>query len=1235
MSTSPRKSGRSRPVAAGGRRIVAAAAAVPLVATLFATSSTQAVAAGSPVDATSASPDAHHVTLVTGDVVTLRTLSGGKQTADVERPAGANGIVHVQQRDGDLYVLPDEALPLIAAKEIDPQLFNITDQIEMGYDDASTDEVPMIATYPHSLGRAASPKAPHGSKLVRSLPSVSGAALEADKASTRAFWSSIAPAGATSLQGGIDKLWLDGRVKANLKDSVPQIGAPTAWAQGYDGAGVKVAVLDTGVDDTHPDLVGQIDAEQSFVPGQEVADRNGHGTHVASTIVGTGAASGGLNKGVAPGADLMVGKVLSNEGFGQDSWIIGGMEWAAGSGAKVISMSLGSSQPSDGTDPMAVAVDSLTDQYGALFVIAAGNAGPQSVASPGAAAEALTVGAVDKTDRLAGFSSTGPVFRTGAIKPDISAPGVGINAARSQLLPTGTGFYQSLNGTSMATPHVAGAAAIVAQRHPEWSGQRIKDTLMSTSKGLNYTPYQIGTGRVDVAAAVNRTVQATGSVFLGNYDWPHEATDVPTAKTVTFTNSGDAAVTLNLAIAGTGPFTVSAPTVTVPAGGTADVTVTGDPQGAATGSSNTAYLVGTDATTGAPTTRTSMALLKEAERYDLTIKLIGRDGKPAHGNVVLNQAGVMFGAGVLEVDGERTLRLPPNTYTVDTALDVPGERPDARGLAFMVSPQTVLTANTEVVLDARQVRLLDTQAPQRAENRQRKLEYMVGYASGASFRDSIQVPVMYDDLYMTPTTAPAQGSFTMNSRWRQGEPMMTVTGEGLPSLDPLVQAGSPVTAAQGNLQAVYAGNGAASDYEGLDATGKAVVVTRSSAVTSVARAQAAAAAGAKLLLVVNDGVGGLSEHVGASPIPVASVHRDAGAQLVELAKGGAFKLNVKQVPNAGYVYDLTRVYKGQVPDRSLAYKPTQDELARIDARYHAATDGDGSGLRYDVTFSPTSGLVERERYASTRTEWVTPDQVWTEFHKMGTFEDRGYLDTYAKGSRTVLDWFGAAVHPSFGEGYGVRNARRGDRMTLNVQAWTPSGEVIDHGGNSDFGTVPQSAKLYQGDTLIQQSSVSGALQNIAVPAGKLPYRLVHDASRPSDPWRLSTRTHTEWRFQSDTTPTNTFVAQPLPLLELNYHLGTDLRGNIKAGSTPRISIEAGPQAGGGGDIGAVTSVTLQVSYDDGATWTSTSMTKGSDGRWDGMLKLPKSTGFVSTRTTATTDAGWSINQELIRAYGLS
>ena len=131
------------------------------------------------------------------------------------------------------------------------------------------------------------------------------------------------------------------------------------------------------------------------MPGEEVAwDPNGHGTHVASTIAGTGAASDGTHRGVADGADLLVGKVLGADGSGQDSWIIEAMEWA-GAHADIVSMSLGSSQASDGHDPMAEALNTISEQTGALFVVAAGNAyAPETIGSPGSAERALTIASV-------------------------------------------------------------------------------------------------------------------------------------------------------------------------------------------------------------------------------------------------------------------------------------------------------------------------------------------------------------------------------------------------------------------------------------------------------------------------------------------------------------------------------------------------------------------------------------------------------------------------------------------------------------------------------------------------------------------------------------------------------------------------------------------------------------------------------------------------------------------------
>ncbi|MFG2058714.1 PA domain-containing protein [Micromonospora sp. NPDC048930] len=412
------------------------------------------------------------------------------------------------------------------------------------------------------------------------------------------------------------------------------------------------------------------------------------------------------------------------------------------------------------------------------------------------------------------------------------------------------------------------------------------------------------------------------------------------------------------------------------------------------------------------------------------------------------------------VDGEMTLRLPSGTYTVESSLVVPGERPDALGLAVLVDPETVLSGDTEVALDARKARLLDTTAPQPSQDRQRKLDYTVTYANGDSFRDAYAVSPRYDDIYVTPTDQVTQGSFTMVNRWRKGEPQLSVDVPGLPPVDVTVQRGSTLTAGQETLPAVYVGTGAAADYATLDVRGKAVVVTRSDAVSAMDRAAAAAAAGAKLLLVVNDGVGVLNESVGPSPIPVAGVRRDAGAQLIELAKTGTLQLITKQVPYASYVYDLTRTYAGQVPDQALSYHPAREDLARIDARYYNVTEAkQGGGYRYDLTFKPSLGIPEREWYPGTRTEWVTPDQVWAESHVQGTWTDVANGHAYAKGSTTRLDWFAPAIRPAFNRAFAVQNSRWRDYMTINVQTWSPSADVLEHGGYLDWGSVPVNMKL--------------------------------------------------------------------------------------------------------------------------------------------------------------------------------
>ncbi|MCL7021120.1 S8 family serine peptidase, partial [Vibrio vulnificus] len=245
------------------------------------------------------------------------------------------------------------------------------------------------------------------------------------------------------------------------------------------------------------------------------ADTEGHGTHVASIAAGSGDRSDGTYRGVAPGADLLIGKVLGERG-GLDSWIIAGMEWAVDEGADIVNMSLGG-DAGPAIDPMEDAVNQLSAGSDVLFVIAAGNDGPdeETVGSPGIAAGALTVGAVDRDDTVGDFSSAGPVpLRDGALKPDLSAPGVEIVAAAapgSAAELTGTPVtdgYLGLSGTSMATPHVAGAAALLRQRNPELTGAELKSTLVGSATAIDAAPARTGTGRLDLVRALDQTLTA-------------------------------------------------------------------------------------------------------------------------------------------------------------------------------------------------------------------------------------------------------------------------------------------------------------------------------------------------------------------------------------------------------------------------------------------------------------------------------------------------------------------------------------------------------------------------------------------------------------------------------------------------------------------------------------------------------------------------------------------------------
>ena len=319
----------------------------------------------------------------------------------------------------------------------------------------------------------------------------------------------------------VEKIYPNLEVSAELNESASLINADDVWNLSYTGQGKTIAIIDTGVDYNHIDLGGCFGASCKVVGGYDFVnddtnpmDDQGHGTHVAAIAAGNG-----ILKGVAPDAGIYAYKVLNSGGTGYFSDVIAAIERSVDPNndgdyldhADVISMSLGASclgySPDicGPEDPQSQAVDNAANN-GVVVVVAAGNSASfASINSPGTARKAITAGATDKNDILASFSSKGPTS-IGTIKPDIVAPGVSICAAQwdnawasNQCIDN---KHTSISGTSMATPHVSGAAALLLQKNPTWKPDEIKHALRNTALNLGYSVLQQGYGRLDVLQAV-------------------------------------------------------------------------------------------------------------------------------------------------------------------------------------------------------------------------------------------------------------------------------------------------------------------------------------------------------------------------------------------------------------------------------------------------------------------------------------------------------------------------------------------------------------------------------------------------------------------------------------------------------------------------------------------------------------------------------------------------------------
>ncbi|MFF4096977.1 S8 family serine peptidase [Streptomyces sp. NPDC001834] len=1197
------------------------------------------------------------VTLVTGDKVLVTTdSSGAASVTALPREDGTVPLVQTRQSGKDLYAYPDTATKALASDTVDEELFNVTGLIRQGYDDASTKSLPLIAVYGKDAARSV-PATPRGAKRHIALDAIDGVALKADKAKAADFWSDVTR---TRSASGLKKLWLDRKVRTTLDKSTKQVGADLAWAAGYDGKGTKVAVLDTGADAEHPDLKGRIAASKNFTDSDTTHDWQGHGTHTMSTVGGSGAASGGKKKGVAPGADLLAGKVLNDSGSGAESWVIAGMQWAVDQKADVVSMSLGGATPGDCTDPMSLAAEELSRSKDTLFVIAAGNLGPaqNTVSSPGCAPSALTVGAVDRDDSTAQFSSRGPVTGSHTLKPEIAAPGVAISAAAAG--GRGLYAYQTMSGTSMATPHVAGAAALVKQRHPEWTAQQIKASLVSSAKSdIPGDVRETGGGRLEVKAAIDTSVVGAPAVQGGAFNWPQHTSDRTTVD-VPYTNSGPKPVKLSLKVEGvtgndgsavrSSVAELDASTVTVPAGATVEVPLEIDPT-AKLKAAQYGDVTGRVLATGPDGVKVStpFSMYVEPETVTLRVKLVDRAGKPAKGPSSVDLIGTDTSGGERRFNNgatDQVYRVRPGAYFVSSFITTPDTK-DATGrmlesVGYLARPQLNVTKDTTLILDARKAHRIRVKTEDRkSENRSTTLSFGRSWDDTWLHSGSLTASGLIKNYLADVQGRASDGDFEFASFWRALAPQIEkLSVVGGTELHPTTASTGAVNLdGTGEAALVDAGTGTPDELKAADVSGKIALVEVADDGYVHTQALNAKAAGAKAIIAHRPSAGIWQPRVGAggAPLPSLGIEASEADALKAALADGPVKLSWKATAASPFVYNLAFPETGPVTsDRT--YKVRDSRLGKSTATYEAmgvAADyidlmniTRPYGALYTNGFDTVAVPGKRtEYYSAGDTAWrhfLSSSFPWGEF-MVDQFR------TYTKGMKRTENWYRGIPVPAAArdlEGKLQLAAERQDNLIgVAPGFWSDSEHAGFQGSFGDLGNM----RLTSGGEVLGTSYYPFGV--FTVPAEDAAYELTMNTEKVGQPaavWKRSTRIETTWKFRSERD--ESVYSQGIPLLFPDYGLDADGLKSLPAKDGQTIGLSVTGHAGYA--PGKLVAAKVSYSYDGGETWTAAT-TAQQDGRWTATVNHAGADGKPVTLKTELTDAnGNSVIQTVNDAYAV-
>lgn len=1219
---------------------------------------------------------AEAVTLITGDRVTLHDGPDGPvvEFAPAQRESGAPVSYASYGDEEHYYVIPSDVAGLVPT-QLDLSLFDVKALAEV----ASDDRLPVIvqSTEPTDAKADAAEWEALSVDPDRTLESID--AISGDVPAEGAPELIEAASEGTS----VEKVWLDAPTEALDAISAPQIGAPAAWEAGLDGTGAVVAVLDTGIDTTHPDLdEGVVIGERDFTGSGTAKDAAGHGTHVASIVAGTGEASGGANRGVAYGAKLLNGRVLNAAGFGETSWIIDAMEWAAAEGADVINMSLGvRGEYTDGKDPGALAIDSLSQRYDTLVVVAAGNEGTRgatTVTTPGTADSALTVGAVDEWDQLAAFSSTGPRFGDAGVKPDVTAPGAWILAARAAGtrpdLPAGD-MYLYDGGTSMAAPHVAGAAAILKAARPDLDGEALKALLMGTAQPTVGSIWREGAGKVIIPAAIAEPVYAEpASLSVGVFASPR-STQGPRTTTINYTNTSGTPFTLYLSTAASGSdgapaaegtVTLSSDVVTVPAQGAASVDVTVDPR-----VDDPGFYTGTVTAAGpgfAPV-RTVMGWQVEQNLAHLHFEALQPDGTPvisASYATLYNLDDPSMIESVTLVQGKADVRLPLGRYAILGVLEnsEPGAELISGATLFTRDIEVTEVGDQTVVIDATKALpvTVDTEKKAQVTNIEQVLKRTLpGWGwpvqQATSFSTIVTRPGLPQQLYVLAEGELA-GEETLTENWLLGAPKLDVQAVSASTTLDLAEdlryaVTSPELTGKVSATLVDAGTGTPAELQAAAVAGKiALVEARPEPVGRVmllnAQAQAAKDAGAIAVIAYGAHDGPYWEDVDFramgefpdKPLPTLTLSREKGLELLALAsaKKGA-KLSGTGYGYPPYDYAFAKVEHG-IP-ASLSYTLDGSNTASVSSPVKAQNAGtslqewhmmvtDQSYIGFNRWLDEPIAERTIHYYADPAARYQHSAEAYAGGANPGEVFPTafmGALRSYQPGETASETLLGQVVHggllpnPASPAQSSVR--REGDTLMIDLPY------RVDGDGNPNIygpdGGTDSRFQLWVDDELY----VTGEYANGSgeVPAEARTYRVLLDSDRYERWWTQSTEVSTEWSFTSSTTDALTV----LPLLQLDYGVqGLDAL-NVTAGK--RISLTPTVSHQDGSTGAAISGLKLWASYDGGRTWTTIAVT-GSAGSYAASITPPKGTTKISLKSEAWDAAGSTFKETVLDAIAL-